>query len=290
MELKFTKSTDAEHEITLESYLISASWRSGAAYAGQKASFEVITAFVGNGAEIEIKGESQEGHSLGKIKDAIKNNRFVGEFEIPEDLKIGEEIFFEVKLPKNGLEGKSNRIPVLPPVEVTDMEWSAAEARRGDILTLSAKIRGVPDETEAKITIYEYDRDNIHDRITELPATVKGGKIEVQWNYEYHEDVDEIPTEDEMQRYGSHYNPPEYFFTVKIGEQEYGKTQESKLLTFKDWLEIRLTQGDGEPVPNADYIVHLPDGTERRGTLDGDGFAKEDKIPPGICDIEFPNL
>ena len=34
--------------------------------------------------------------------------------EIPEDLKLGDEIFFEVKISDDGIEGKSNIIPVKP--------------------------------------------------------------------------------------------------------------------------------------------------------------------------------
>ena len=93
-----------------------------------------------------------------------------------------------------------------------------------------------------KIIIYEFDRDGAHDKIVELPATVKNKKIELQWAYEYHEDTDEIPSDAEMQRYGRNYNPPEYFFTVKVDKQEFGKKQESGLLEFKDWIEIELTR------------------------------------------------
>ena len=42
------------------------------------------------------------------------------------------------------------------------------------------------------ILIYEHDQDGAHDRICEIPAVVQDGKIEVKWEYEYHEDTDEI--------------------------------------------------------------------------------------------------
>jgi hypothetical protein len=158
MDLKFTKSTDTEHEIELESSLISASWRSGKAIAGQTATFEVHTAFVGEGATIKIKGKSEKGKKLGTIKDVIKRNKYVGEFEIPEDTELDDMVYFEVELPKNDLEGESNRIPVFPPVQVFNLKWSAKEARRGDVLTLSADTNGLRDHTEVSVIIYEYDR------------------------------------------------------------------------------------------------------------------------------------
>jgi len=289
MDLKFTKSTDAEHEIELESSLISASWRAGKAIAGQTAKFEVQTAFVGEGATIKVTGKSENGKKLGKIKDVIKRNKYVGEFEIPEDTELDDMIYFEVTLPKNDLEGESNRIPVFPPVQVFNLKWSATEARRGDVLTLSADVNGLRDHEEVTVIIYEYDRDSAHDKIVELPATVMNKRVELQWEYEYHEDTDEIATQEELDKYGGKYNPPEYFFTVKVEDTEYGVKQESGLLTFKDWIEITLVDGEGNAIANEEYILHLADGQQRRGTLDASGRAREDDIAPGTVRIEFPN-
>ncbi len=289
MELKFTKGTDTEHEIKLDSSLISASWRCGAAIVGHPASFEVRTAFVGDGAPIKVKGKSEGGTSLGKVKGVVNANTFVGKFDVPEDIDPDDHVYFKVKLPKNGLSGVSDVVPVMF-VNVRNMRWSAQEARRGDVLKLSADVYGLKDGNECIVTIYEYDRDGINDRIVELPAVVRDERIEIEWEYEYHEDTDEIPTEEEMQEYGKSYNPPEYFFTVKFAGVEFGKEQESGLLTFKDWVEIELKDREGKPVPRKDYILRLPDGQERRGTLDGDGLAREDGIPPGRCVIEFPDL
>ncbi len=289
MPLKFNKSTDEEHKEKLEPSLISATWKQGFAIAGQQALFEVLTVFVGNGAEIKVTGKSENGEKLGKVKDTIFNNSYVGRFEIPDDIEMDDHIYFEIDFPKNGISGESNRIPVYPPVKVTSLKWSAKEARRGDTLTLSAEVYGVKDKTEAIMTIYEYDRDGLNDRIVELPVEVKNQKVEIKWEYQYFEDTDEIPTERELQEYGKSYNPPEYFFTVKLGDAEYGKKQESGLLLFKDWIEVELLDSNGQPVPNQDYILRLPDGTEKRGQLDGEGKARVEDVPPGKFRIVFPN-
>ena len=50
MSLEFSKGTDTEHEIKLDSTLISAVWRPGKAIGGQEMPFEVRTSFVGVGA------------------------------------------------------------------------------------------------------------------------------------------------------------------------------------------------------------------------------------------------
>ncbi len=289
MELKFSKSTDTEEKIELEPSLISASWRCGKAIAGRRASFEVVTALVGQGAPIKIKGKSEKGEKLGKIKDVIRGNKYIGFFDIPDDLELGDEVYFEVKLPKNDLEGESNRIPVFPPVEVFNLSWNATEARRGDVLTLTADVNGLRDHEEVIVTIYEYDRDGAHDKIVELPVEVINKRIELKWEYEYHEDTDEIPTQEELQQYGNEYNPPEYFFTVTVEDTEFGVEQESGLLRFKDWLEIQFLDEDGTPRANERYVVTLPDGSRQEGRLDDTGRARLEDIPPGPCRVEFPD-
>jgi len=289
-DLKFSKGTDSEHEIKLDSHLISATWRSGVAYAGLSVGFEVETAFVGNGADIKVTGQSDGGKKLGKVSGKIRNNKFIGEFDVPEDTETGDEIYFEADISSDGLSGESNRIMVLPPIKVSNMKWSASEARRGDILRLTAELKNAQNGMEVKVIIYEYDRDNAHDKITELPAEIKDEKLEILWEYEYHEDSDEIPTQEELEKYGGSYNPPEYFFTIKIGETEFGKDQESGILEFKDWIEIELVDDEGNPIPDKEYEITLADGTKQEGTLDEEGKVRLEDIPPGNFTIKYKDV
>ena len=289
-EFKFTKATDQEHKIQLDTYLVYAEWKSGYAFIGDTAPFVVGTSLVGNGAKIEITGKSQSGKKLGKIKDTIDNNTYTGSFDIPEDLDPGDEISFEVKLSKNGLSGESGKIHLVKPPELVSLEWSAQEARRGDQLVLSGEFRDIPDDSEVLVTIYESDQDGAHDRITEMPARLEGKKLAARWKYEYHEDTDEIPTSEEMERYGGSYNPPEYFFTVSYNDFEMGKEKESGLLKFKDYIEIKLRDAGGNPKADVAYVLHLPDGSTKDGRLDRQGNAREEGIPPGNIRVEFPDL
>lgn len=289
-DLEFTKGTDSEHEIKLTSSLVYATWQTGVAYGGQEIGIEVGTAFVGNGAKIKIKGQSEQGKKLGKLTDTISNNKFVGKLEVPDDIEEGDEVFFEVKISKCKIDGESDRIPARPAIGVTNMLWSAEEARRGETLTLTADLVGVASGTEVTVTIYEHDLDSAHDKIAELPAVVTSEQIEIAWEYQYQEDADEIPTQAEIERYGGEYNPPEYFFTVRVGAQEFGREQESGLLTFKDWIDVHLTNEDGSPCADMDYKITLADGSEREGTLDSDGRARIDAVPPGHFSIFFPAL
>jgi hypothetical protein len=66
-----------------------------------------------------------------------------------------------------------------------------------------------------------------------------------------------------------------------------GLHAESSLLQFQDWIEIRARDAFRTPVADASYTLHLPDGTQREGTLDSDGLAREEDLPPGPLRVEF---
>jgi hypothetical protein len=53
---------------------------------------------------------------------------------------------------------------------------------------------------------------------------------------------------------------------------------------------MKRTPEDGQFIPNEEYVVTLPDSTEKRGNLDGNGFARLELIPTGNCTVNFPNL
>ncbi len=59
----------------------------------------------------------------------------------------------------------------------------------------------------------------------------------------------------------------------------------------KSWIDIKLVDQEGHPIPGREYKVILPDGqTAAEGTLDEKGYARVDGIEPGKCKIVFPGL
>ncbi len=288
MSVQVSKSTDAEHKVTLDSHLLYANWVSGTAPAGGKVTFEIGTSLVGYGSPAKIKVRNTNGKNLGSLEIKIMSNRAVGEFEVPDDVDDGDQIYFEVKLSKQGLSGESDPIHAILPIKVSDMKWNSDTARRGELVTLSAKVKNVPDGTDAVVKIYEFDRDGAHDLITEILSTVENGKVNVDWEYQYFEDTDEISTEQELQQYGKSYNPPEYFFTITIEGQEFGKSdQASGLLRFKDWIELIGFDDQGQPAGGQKYKIILADGSEKKGKLDNSGLVRLDDIPPGPYDFQI---
>ena len=279
MSLEYKKETDKEHVETLESEIVRAVWRSKIACVGSHLAFNVLTHFVGSGSDIEVKVEDKRGKTVETIKGKVYGDSFGGSLIVPEDAR--EELILTAKLPKHGLEKKSAAVKL---IRVWNLKWGQKEARRGDVVKLNAEIEGIADGNEAMIYIYEHDQDGAHDFITKFPGVVKGNKLEAEWEYDYHEDTDDIPTEEEKQRYGRYYNYPEYFFVIHKG----GCGAQSDLLRFRDWVEIEFVDEYGEPVKDAEYIVKLADGTEVSGKLDQNGTARIEDVVPGPYWVQFP--
>jgi hypothetical protein len=275
---KHSGSTDKIKEVKLTSTIEQVAWTKNTATAGGKVGIDVFTKYVGNNSDIKIEIKDKSGKSGGTVKGKITGNRFWKNIEISDNLR--DELTATVKLSKHGLEKKSNTIPLLPPIKITNVKWDKDEANRGDILKLSADIKGAYDGAEATIEIYEHDQDGAHDLVTSFPVLVKSQKIKTEWEFQYVEDTDDIPSDEEAEK---GYKNPEYFFRVTLG----GVSEDSDILRFKDWIEIYLVDEENLPFANCEYVINLPDGQEKRGTLNDSGIVIEESIPPGPCSIEL---
>ncbi|MBI1926574.1 hypothetical protein HYR99_20315 [Candidatus Poribacteria bacterium] len=150
----YTKPTDAVHKIKLPSAIHLAMWNQGVAAVGEAVELVVYTDFVGNGSEIKIRVYNQSGKKLDEITGEVYGNRFKGTYTVSDKAK--DAIYFEAELKQHQLEQKSLTMVIVPPILITNLKWSQPEARRGDILTLTADVSGVPDGTEAVIEIMGY--------------------------------------------------------------------------------------------------------------------------------------
>ena len=57
------------------------------------------------------------------------------------------------------------------------------------------------------------------------------------------------------------------------------------------WVAVELRDVRGNPVPDAAYVLTLPDGSKRQGHLDSRGFSLEHDIPvDGQCQVTFPDI
>jgi hypothetical protein len=58
----------------------------------------------------------------------------------------------------------------------------------------------------------------------------------------------------------------------------------------KTWVAVRLVDADGNPVPGQRYQIKLSDSSVEEGTLDADGSVRFNNIPPGQCQVRFPDI
>jgi hypothetical protein len=78
---------------------------------------------------------------------------------------------------------------------------------------------------------------------------------------------------------------------TSFGEQPVGDAVQPCPLQPTHWVEIELRDDDGNPVPNEEYLVTLPDGDEVRGYLDDNGWARFAPLDSaGQCKVSFPNI
>jgi hypothetical protein len=286
----YNKPSGQAHKIKVQSNFIYALWNCGIAHADTEAPFIVKTSLVGEGAEIKVKLKDDKGKTLEKKSDKIHGNCHRGSIGIPENVRMNAMLYLEVELPKHGLNGESNQVPAGPAIKAKSMKWSQNEVKRGDIVKMQAEFIDLPDKTEAIVRVYEYDQDGHNDPVVSIPTEIKGNKLEVQWEYQYHDDTAKIPTENELQPYSKKYQQPQYYFVVEIDGALLGTKQESGLMKFNDFIEIALTDERGNPVPNEPFQIDFADGSKQSGNLDAAGKAFVTAILPGTYEVTFPQL
>ena len=268
---------DKTHQITLPSSIERVQWADRRAAPGGTVGLEIGTRYVGNGSTLQIKLTDHQGTTHGTFENEIHNNHLSAEVQVPPKAK--DALYAEVKFSDHGLKQKSPALLLTSPAKIKNAEWSQDEARRGDVLTLSADVEGVPDGTEAEVTIFEHDEESAHDLITQLSTLVEDQQVEVEWEYEYHEDTDSIPTEEEAE---NGYKPPEYIFQVEVE----GVEAESDLLTFKDWVEFVFRDAQGKPRKEVKTVkFRYPDGTKLQKNPDENGTIVLEDVPPGEVNV-----
>jgi hypothetical protein len=287
MNARNTKPSDQSHRVQVESNIICCWWMCSRAWAGAGAPFEVRTAFVGEGAEVKVRLVNSSGKVLEKKSDKIFANRCRGTIAVPSKVKLGEMLHLEAELPKHNLDTESDEVPAGPVIQARKLEWDRKEAKRGDTVTMKAEFIDLPDKTQAEVTVYEYSSEGLHDPVAAIPIIIKNNRMELKWELKYQNDVTKIPTKDELQPYGKNYRPPQYFFVVEIDGTRIGTKQESGLLEYRHAVEIRLQDENQEPMPDMEYILRLPDGTERKGKLDAEGKAVVNDAPAGPVKVKF---
>lgn len=63
----------------------------------------------------------------------------------------------------------------------------------------------------------------------------------------------------------------------------------NELTEGNSWVEFKLVDQNG-PMANERYVLTDPNGKEHGGMIDGQGMVRIEKLPPGRCKVEFPDI
>ena len=158
--------------------------------------------------------------------------------------------------------------------DITSACWSCTEASVGDQVKLTATTAGLDDGTIATIHIFMKDFNQPAKVFDSLEATVQGDKVEAEWSLEVDDKL--LAIQDAALAAGT-YSAPFFFFYVMA--QDCGAR--SGLIRFKDKVEIKFKDDEGNPMGKMEYQLKLPNGEIRKGKLDDSGKATVEDLPPG---------
>lgn len=181
------------------------------------------------------------------------------------------------KVKKTGIEEGDYKILLKA---ITNAKWSTASAKVGDKVKLSAKTSGIKDKEPATFDIFIKDPNFADKGLCSVAAEVSGDTVETEWEFQVDDDL--LHIQDGKEKQGG-YSNPSFYFTITSA----GCKSRSGYLTFADTLELELVDKDGNPARDVKYKVELPSGEIKQGTLDSEGKAKVDGVPPGKGQVTY---
>ena len=124
----------------------------------------------------------------------------------------------------------------------------------------------------------------------EIETEVSGEEVKASWTYEHGEEDRRNPSAPE-EALPSAAKPggqqlPGYVAEVRV--EGYPLPALSGLLTLKSTLTIGLNKSNGEGIAKAPYVVEFANGEVRTGTLDQNGRAELEDVPPCKHEVEWP--
>ncbi len=271
--VEFEGQTGSKHKIELPSSISAVRVKPAAASVGERIEVTVVTHFVGDGAKVKIEAVDADGRKAGQVEGQIVVDAFTGTFEVPESAE-GMTLTMEVSLPDYGLSATSGEVRIKARRKLTEARWANTKATLGEIVEMSARAEGFPDGTSGTFTVFEHDPEGVHRRIARVDCLIFGGEMKSLWVVEYPEPLDEIPTSEESDR---GYINPEFFFAAEAE----GVEATSNRLELRSTIVAYLKDRSGNPLPEREYVLTLPDGSTRTGKSDEAGKVVVEDAPPG---------
>jgi uncharacterized Zn-binding protein involved in type VI secretion len=163
---------------------------------------------------------------------------------------------------------------------IYSVNWSKAAAKAGDTIKLTAKTSGIPSGEKATCEVFVRDSNYADQLLATLETTVDNDAIEVEWVFQVDEKYIKIQTDKEET---PRYSAPAFYFLVRSANLQ----SRSGLLKLEDFIELKLKDDQGKPLANKKFRLYLSNGEIRDGKLDGNGYVKVEKIPPGNVRVSF---
>lgn len=163
---------------------------------------------------------------------------------------------------------------------ITSAKWSKTTAKVGEKVKATAETTGVPAGEKAALEIHVKDSAFPDAVLKTIETTVQGDKIEGEWELVVDKDFLKLQ---EQKLKGGGFSAPAYYFVAKTSTL----SQRSELLEYKDDIEFKLKDKDGNAIPDKKYRLILPSGEVKENKLDGSGYAKATDVAPGKLKISI---
>lgn len=172
-------------------------------------------------------------------------------------------------------------------ISLYNAAWSKEKTEAGETVKLSVESEGIKNDEEISFNIYRRDISGTDAFVEKIESKIKNNKAEVEWKIGSQSDSGDDDDEENSEKLKDTYSSPEYYFIVLHGSTL--KTR-SGFLYIEDYMELEMKDEEDNPLSDEEYIIFAPNGEVRNGKLDAKGYAKEEKLPGGICSVRFPNL
>ncbi len=230
-----------------------------------------------SGSGTSAEAEVEEGHQLNVQFTDRGGNPIVGpryRVSSPDGTVTEGPLAGEVR--RGGVSEGDHEIEL---TAITDAQWSKKSAVVGDTVKLAIETAGIESGEAVTFRIMMKDAGFADRQLTELEGEVSGDKAEVEWEF----DVGEGYTRTQRERMQRRYTSPSFYFVAEVS----GLSQRSGILSYKDWIELRIKDDEGNPLANKQYTLYLSNGEVRSGFLDSNGYAREENLPPGPVEVSI---
>lgn len=287
----FQGQTDQVLKIQLQSFIVSAHWLEPQASAGGETRLEVMTAYVGDTAPIEVAVFDRDGKECVKLQGSVRNQVYRTKVVIPADA-IGP-LRFKAKLPKHGLEAQSGDLKVLPKVVVQNLQWLDGDGQAdrqtlsawkdGSLLTCEAQCLGAPEQAEALIVLSVKTAHGLAEWL-QAPAQVAQSKVTVTFRPRYAERANKLKTQADLHPTGESYAQPELVFHVRClgasGESAPLPVIQTKLLIYE------MAPGQAGDFAGKTIKVTDPSGAVTDYAIPENGRIEIEQTKPGYYAID----